>query len=388
MSDAPSSLTGLRLSNRRQILEVLRHRGTTSRAEIAKQTGLSTTTVSTLVGELLEESVVVELGDRRTSATGGGRPARVLAFNPAAGGAVGVHLAHDHVRVGVTDLAGNVVAQTLSEIDVDHEPTRTLALVGGTALELIAESGLRKDGIVGLGVAVSAPMPAASPGPGVGRILADWHSVDVGAELTRRTGFSVEIGNDANLGAIAEQRFGAAQGVDDLVYVMLSDGVGAGLILDGRLYEGALGGAGEFGHITVAPDGYICRCGNRGCLETVVGAKALVSALALTRGDSTVADILLAAAAGDDGARRVLSDAGTAVGRALVPLCTVLDPALVVIGGAGGSSAVLVEAVQDALVRGMTPLRGTPVAVRAGALGDQAEMLGAVALATQRMNLT
>jgi len=388
VSDAPSSLTGLRLSNRRQILEVLRHRGTTSRAEIAKQTGLSTTTVSTLVGELLEESVVVELGDRRTSATGGGRPARVLAFNPAAGGAVGVHLAHDHVRVGVTDLAGNVVAQTLSEIDVDHEPTRTLALVGGTALELIAESGLRKDGIVGLGVAVSAPMPAASPGPGVGRILADWHSVDVGAELTRRTGFSVEIGNDANLGAIAEQRFGAAQGVDDLVYVMLSDGVGAGLILDGRLYEGALGGAGEFGHITVAPDGYICRCGNRGCLETVVGAKALVSALALTRGDSTVADILLAAAAGDDGARRVLSDAGTAVGRALVPLCTVLDPALVVIGGAGGSSAVLVEAVQDALVRGMTPLRGTPVAVRAGALGDQAEMLGAVALATQRMNLT
>ncbi|HEX2903966.1 MAG TPA: ROK family transcriptional regulator [Jatrophihabitans sp.] len=388
MADTPSSLTGLRLSNRRQILEVLRHRGTTSRAEIAKRTGLSTTTVSTLVSELLDESIVVELGDRRTSASGGGRPARVLAFNPAAGGAVGVHLAHDHVRVGVTDLAGNVVAQTLSEIDVDHEPTRTLALVGGTALELIAESGVRKDGIVGLGVAVSAPMPSASAGPGVGRILADWHSVDVGAELSRRTGFSVEIGNDANLGAIAEQRFGAAQGVDDFVYVMLSDGVGAGLILDGHLYEGALGGAGEFGHITVAPDGYVCRCGNRGCLETVVGAKALVSALALTRGDSTVPDIVRAAAAGEEGARRVLSDAGTAVGRALVPLCTVLDPALVVIGGAGGASPALIDAVQDALVRGMTPLRGTPVAVRAGALGDEAEMLGAVTLATQRMNLT
>lgn len=387
MPEAPSSLTALRLRNRRQILEVLRHRGTTSRAEIAKRTGLSTTTVSTLVSELLDESVVVELGDRRSSPTGGGRPARVLAFNPTAGGAVGVHLAHDHVRVGVTDLAGNVVAQTVSAIDVDHEPARTLALVGGTALELIEESGLRKDGIVGLGVAVSAPMPAASPGPGVGRILADWHAVDVGAELTRRTGFSVEIGNDANLGAIAEQRFGAAQGVDDLVYVMLSDGVGAGLILDGRLYEGALGGAGEFGHITIAPDGYICRCGNRGCLETVVGAKALVSALALTRGHRTVPDIVAASAAGDDGARRVLADAGTAVGRALVPLCTVLDPALVVIGGAGGTSPALIDAVQDALVRGMTPLRGTPVAVRAGALGDEAEMLGAVTLATQRMHL-
>lgn len=387
MQEAPSSLTALRRRNRRQILEVVRHRGTTSRAEIAKRTGLSTTTVSTLVNELLDESVVVELGDRRSSTSGGGRPARVLAFNPAAGGAVGVHLAHDHVRVGVTDLAGNVVAQTVSAIDVDHEPARTLALVGGTALELIAQSGLRRDGIVGMGVAVSAPMPAASPGPGVGRILADWHAVDVGAELTRRTGFSVEIGNDANVGAIAEQRFGAAQGVDDLVYVMLSDGVGAGLILDGRLYEGALGGAGELGHVTVAPEGYICRCGNRGCLETVVGAKALISALTLTGGHRTVPDIVAAASAGDEGARRVLVDAGTAVGRALVPLCTVLDPALVVIGGAGGTSAALIDAVQDALVRGMTPLRGTPVAVRAGALGDEAEMLGAVTLATQRMHL-
>jgi predicted NBD/HSP70 family sugar kinase len=385
---ATGSLTGLRRHNRRQVLEVLRHRGTTSRAEIAKRTGLSTTTVSTLVGELLGEAVVVELADRTSAVTGGGRPARMLAFNPAAGGAIGVHLAHDHVRVGVTDLAGNVAAQTRSEIDVDHEPTRTLGLVARQTLELVRDSGLRKDGIVGLGVAVSAPVPAATHTLGSGRILADWRSVDVADELTRRTGFPVEIGNDANLGAIAEQRFGVAQNVDDFVYLMLSDGVGAGLVLDGRLYEGAIGGAGELGHVTVVPDGYVCRCGSRGCLETVVGAQALTAALALTRGaGTTLLDIIAAAHDGDDGTRRVLADAGVAIGRALVPICTVLDPALVVVGGACSASEDLVAAVREALAGGITPLRGSPIAVRASALGDEAEMLGAITLATQRMTL-
>lgn len=377
------------MENRRQILEVLRHRGTTSRAEIAKQTGLSTTTVSTLVGELLDESVVVELGERTSSSVSGGRPARLLAFNPAAGGAIGVHLAHDHVRVGVTDLAGNIVARAVSEIDVDHEPTATLTLVGQQALDLISTSGLPKGGIVGLGVAVSAPVPATTHALGSGRILADWHSIDVAGVLSAHTGLRVEIGNDANLGAIAEHRFGVARDIDDFIYVMLSDGVGAGLVLGGRLYEGAVGAAGEFGHITVARDGYICRCGNRGCIETVVGAKALITALVPTRGvDTTLLEIIATARDGDDGTRRVLADAGTVVGRALAPLCTVLDPALVVIGGACSASDALISAAQAALAGGITPLRSKPIPVRPSALGDEAEMLGAVTLATQRMTLS
>ena len=389
MRNATGSLTGLRLQNRRQVLDVLRHRGTTSRAEIAKQTGLSTSTVSTLVGELLDEGVVVLLAERTSSSAGGGRPARLLAFNPAAGGAVGVHLAHDHIRVGVTDLAGNVVARATTEIDVDHDPTGTLTLVAQQTLDLISASGLPRAGIVGLGVAVSAPIPAATHTLGSGRILADWRTIDVAKVLGACTELRVEIGNDANLGTIAEQRFGVARGIDDFVYVMLSDGVGAGLVLNGRLYEGAIGAAGEFGHITVAHDGYICRCGNRGCLETVVGAKALIAALVPTRGPkTTLPDIIAAARDGDDGARRVLADAGTAVGRALAPLCTVLDPALVVIGGACSASTTLVAAAQAALAGGITPLRCKPIPVLPSALGDEAEMLGAVTLATQRMTLS
>ena len=389
MSSSGGSLTGLRRSHRRQVLEVLRHRGTSSRAEIAKQTGLSTTTVSTLVADLLGQGVIVELADRKEPATGGGRPARLLGFNAAGGGVVGVHLAHDHIRVGVTDLAGDVVAKSAAGLNVDHDPVAALDFAARAALELIDEAGLRRRGIVGLGVAVSAPVAAASHAITSARILPNWLGIDIVAELTQRTGLRVELGNDANLGAIAEHRFGIAQNVDDFVYVMLSDGVGAGLVLGGQLYQGALGGAGELGHVTVASDGYVCRCGSRGCLETVAGAAALVGAMTLTLGaGATLADLVSSAADGDDGSRRVLADAGHAVGRALLPICTVLDPALVVIGGECAASDALIDAVRERLARGMTPLRTSAIPVEASALGEEAEMLGAITLATQSMALT
>ena len=231
----------------------------------------------------------------------------MLVFNPAAGGAVGVHLAHDHIRLGVTDLSGQMIARTVLEIDVDHEPSRTLDLAARHALEQVTRSGLDPAGIVGLGVAVSAPVSAATHALESGRILPDWRGIDVTAELSKRTGLHVEIGNDANLGAMAEHRFGVAQHTDNFVYVMLSDGVGAGLVLNGRLFEGAIGGAGELGHVTVAPDGYVCRCGNRGCLETLAGAQAITAAFTLAHGTlSTLADVLAAAER-----RRARSDAGT-----------------------------------------------------------------------------
>jgi len=385
MTSSEGSLAGLRQRNRREVLEVVRLRGTTSRAEIAKQTGLSTTTVSTLVYDLIADEVLIELSDR-SAAPGVGRPARLLTFNPRAGGVAGVHLSHDHVRVAVTDLAGELVATTVVDFDVDHEPVETLSYVAGAVRRLVAESGIRPDGVVGLGVAVSAPVMLRTHAVSVGRILPDWQGVDVAGELGRRTGLPVEVGNDANLGAIAEHRFGAAQGIDDLVYVMLSDGVGAGLVLGGQLYEGALGGAGELGHVTVVPDGFVCRCGNRGCLETVAGARALTAPLAPVLGTSaTVADVVAAAAAGDAGARRVLADAGTAVGRALLPVCTVLDPALVVLGGDCAGSDALLGAVREVLARELTPLRREPVPVQTGTLGEDAEMLGAVALASRRL---
>jgi predicted NBD/HSP70 family sugar kinase len=389
MQPSPGSLTGLRQGNRQRVLDVLRQHGTTSRPEIARQTGLSTTTVSDLVRVLLDEGVIVELAGRPEATTQCGRPATLLTYNPARGGAVGVHLAHDHVRLGLTDLAGNVLAERSAELNVDHEPAEALAYTAVTALDLIARAGLKPDAIAGLGVALSAPTSSATGAVAAGPILPDWRAIDVAGDLERRTGLHVEVGNDANLGAIAERRFGAAQGTDHFLYVMLSDGVGAGLFLGGRLYEGFTGRAGEFGHVTVVPNGYVCRCGNRGCLETIAGVRALTGALTLTRGArTTLRDVIDLAAAGDPGARRVLADAGSAIGAALAGICAVLDPALVVIGGeTSQAGAALLDAARDALATAMTPLREHPVRVVAGTLGEQAQVLGAVTLVTQRMTL-
>jgi predicted NBD/HSP70 family sugar kinase len=216
-------------------------------------------------------------------------------------------------------------------------------------------------------------------------ILRDWTDVDIAGELDDRVGVPVHVGNDANLGALAEWRFGAGRGADDLIYLMLSDGVGAGLILNGRPYEGAAGAAGELGHVTVADGGYICRCGNRGCLETVVGARALAAAVAHTRGpDTTLADVLDLALGGDPGCVRVIADAGRTVGRVLSGICAVLDPKLVIIGGAlAGARAPLLDGVREILTRRLPSAISQGVTVSAGLLGDRAEVLGAVALATR-----
>ena len=389
MQLSPGSLTGLRQDNRRRVLEVLRQHGTTSRPEIARQTGLSTTTVSDLVRVLLHEGVIAELAERPEAITRSGRPATLLTFSPARGGAVGAHLAHDHIHLGLTDLAGNVLAERSAELNVDHQPTEALAYTAEAALDLIGQAGLTPDSIVGLGVALSAPTSSATGAVAAGPILPDWRAIDVAGDLERRTGLHVEVGNDANVGAIAERRFGAARGIDHFLYVMLSDGVGAGLFLGGRLYEGLTGRAGELGHVTVVPNGYVCRCGNRGCLETIAGARALVTALALTRGArTTLRDVIDLATAGDLGVRRVVADAGRAIGTSLAGICTVLDPALVIIGGeTSQAGATLLDAVRDALATAMTPLREHPVRVVAGTLGEQAQVLGAVTLVTQRMTL-
>jgi predicted NBD/HSP70 family sugar kinase len=385
---SPGSLEGLRLGNRTRVLESLRHRGTASRSDIARATGLSRSTVSTLVCQLLEHGVLVELPERASAAAAGGRPATLLQLNPTAGGAVGVHLAHDHVRVALTDLAGDVLAEDVRDLDVDHRPVDALAFAGAALTSLVDEAGLQRAGLVGVGVAVSAPLQLTTHALG-SPILPDWTGVDVAGDLHRLTGLPVMVGNDANLGAIAERRYGAAQGIDDFVYVMLSDGVGAGLVLGGRVYEGATGGAGELGHVSVVRDGLVCRCGNRGCLETVAGARALAGALVMTQGPgATVTDLVRLAEDGDAGARRVLTDAGQSVGRALSGVCTVLDPAMVVIGGkAPAGSEALLAGVRDALAATVTPMRTGGLPVVAGALAERAEVLGAVALVTQAMPL-
>jgi predicted NBD/HSP70 family sugar kinase len=379
-----SSLRSLRTRNRRAVIAAVQDHPRASRADVARYTGLSTTTVSTLVAELVAAGVLVESGT--TVPPAGGRPAVALGLHPRTGAVVGVHLGHAGTRVVVTGLDGRVLSEQAHRSDVDHEPARSLDRVGATADALLDETAVDRHRVFGVGVAVSAPvlqsrLLAAPP------MLLDWGEVDIAGRITRRLGLPVYLGNDATLGATAEWRLGAGRGTDDLIYVMLSEGVGAGLVLGGRVHDGATGAAGEFGHVRAVADGHICRCGSRGCVETVAGARALVSALTHTRGpDCTLAD-LVRLAEHDAGVRRLLADAGRAIGHALAGLCTVLDPRVVVLGGdvaVGASGQVLVDAVRDALHQALPPVANHDLHVAQSALGARAEALGAALLAASR----
>jgi predicted NBD/HSP70 family sugar kinase len=217
-------------------------------------------------------------------------------------------------------------------------------------------------------------------GPSV--ILSAWEGLRPAALLEERLGLPVTVDNDANLGALGELTFGAGIGARHLLYVKISSGIGAGLVIDGRIYRGATGVAGEFGHVLVDPDGALCRCGNRGCLETVAAAGPLLDLLHPTHGaDFGVEDLIAAANAGDAGCRRVLADAGRALGLQLAGVCNVMNPERVVIGGElSAAREPLLDGIRDSLTRHAQPLARDAVELVAGVLGARAEVLGALAV--------
>jgi predicted NBD/HSP70 family sugar kinase len=192
----------------------------------------------------------------------------------------------------------------------------------------------------------------------------------------------VVMGNDANLGALAEVRHGAGRGARDVVYVMLSGGIGAGLLLDGRLVAGHRGLTGELGHISVDRAGRICRCGGRGCLETVAAAPAVLEALRALHGeDLTLEEAMRLAREGDAGAGRAFGDAGRQIGRVVGAVCNLVNPELVIVGGdMSAAGPLLIDAVRDGIDAAAIPAISRDARVVAASLGDRAEVLGAIGL--------
>ncbi|MGH6657195.1 MAG: ROK family protein, partial [Actinocrinis sp.] len=197
-----------------------------------------------------------------------------------------------------------------------------------------------------------------------------------------RTGLPVRIVNDANAGVLAERRFGAARDCADVIYLRLSSGIGAGVVCDGRMLLGHGGLAGELGHVTVEPQGAVCRCGNRGCLETVASPGAVSDVLARSWGRPVPIDELVdLLRRGERGAMRVVEDAGDAVGRALAPAVMLLNPRLIVIGGELATAGdALFGPLRRALLRNTMTSHGQPLRIEASDLGDSAGVRGAAAL--------
>jgi predicted NBD/HSP70 family sugar kinase len=378
-----SASLGLRQSNRLRVIQVLYSQPGISRAGLARTTGLSRATVSMLVDELEQANIIEENGvAEETRPRNTGRPPIPLSLVPSAAFAVGLDIGRQHVRVAVCDLSGRPVLDKWSPVEVDHAAMESLDLATDLVSSALAATGVEPDSLIGVGMGLAAPINTDTGELEAYGILPGWEGVRPAVEMEQRLGMPVQLENDANVGALGEKVFGIARGVEDLIYVRLSAGVGAGLILNGRSYHGARGVAGEIGHVPVVENGLICRCGSRGCLETVASPVAVAALLERSTGHPvSVPELLELVRTGDRGAQRAVADAGELVGKALAMLVNMLNPELVVIGGElAGTGAVLLDSIRAAIDRhGVMPAAGA-VNVAAGTLGERAEVLGAAAL--------
>src|SRR3954447_13704963 len=379
------SLAQLRTSNLRAVTALLGSGGPQSRADLARGSGLSRTTVSSLVSELLEAGIVVETEDRGTPYKGGsGRPPLLVALALRPGGVAGVDIGHRHVRVAVADRSATILAEAETWTDSDPHGNATLDLAAELVAAAAGEAGIPVTDLLTIGLCVPAPIDRRSARVDQA-VLPGWQQLAPANELADRVGVPVVVDNDANLGAMAEHQHGAGRGVADLLYVKLASGVGAGLVLGGRLHRGTAGLAGEVGHVLAREGGDVCRCGSRGCLETEVSTRRLLELLRPVYADDLdLAGMLELDARGEIAVRRVLTDAGHTTGRVLAGVCTTLNPAKIVVGGSLGSSPTLVEAIRGGVDRYAHPEAAAMCEVVSGFFGGRAELIGSIALAISR----
>ena len=370
------------------MLALLQDHGALTRSELVRRSGISRATISSVVGALIEEGFVREIepaiGDRHGRV---GRPSALVTLDPASGAAIGIDVDHDCLRVVVADLSHTVLAEADRPLELDHDAETAMALAADLAHLVVAEAGLQPEQIVGVGMALAGPLERATGRPNPSSISPSWVGIDAAQAMQRHIGYPVYIDNDANLGALAESMWGAGRGVNEAAYVKVDTGVGAALILGGQIYRGAVGTAGEMGHSTIAEDGPVCRCGNRGCLERFVGAPALLESLRGSHGDLSIDDMLHLARDGDAGCRRVIHDAGRLIGDQIANVCNLLNPERVIIGGAlSVAGDVLLDPIRASLERCALPMAAATAEVVAAELGNRATVLGALSLVFRKVD--
>ncbi|MER7109504.1 ROK family transcriptional regulator [Streptomyces sp. NPDC000229] len=380
--ETPGSQTSLHRANLERVVRAVRMAGSLTQAEIARTTGLSAATVSNIVREL-KDGGTVEV----TPTSAGGRRARSVSLSGDAGIVIGVDFGHTHLRVAVGNLAHQVLAEEAEPLDVDASSEEGFGRAEALVKRLIAATGIGQDKVVGVGLGVPGPIDVSSGTLGSTSILPGWTGINPSEELAGRLGVPVYVDNDANLGALGELVWGGGRGVKDLAYIKVASGVGAGLVIDGQIYRGPGGTAGEIGHITLDESGPVCRCGNRGCLETFTAARYVLPLLQPSHGaDLTMERVVQLAREGDPGCRRVIGDVGRHIGSGVANLCNLLNPSRVVLGGDLAEAGELVLGpIRESVSRYAIPSAARQLSVAPGALGGRAEVLGALALVLSEM---
>jgi glucokinase len=286
------------------------------------------------------------------------------------------------LRVALASRGGRLLArQTFSHAQPD--PNETVATIARTVRELSERADVELSAV---GAAVPGPL---DPQRGIIEFSPNlgWHDFPFVENLFARLGVPVKIDDDANCAALGEQWLGAGKGVRDFLYMIVGTGIGAGLILDGKLYRGARGFAGELGHTTIVPDGPICSCGNRGCVEALAAGPAIVARMknlrANVKEDLTARDVIALARAGDTLALQAITEAGEYLGIALANATNLLNPEMIALGGGVALDAgeLLLTPARRMMRQRALEANANSVRIVPGELNVDAGLLGAARLA-------
>jgi predicted NBD/HSP70 family sugar kinase len=322
----------IREINKSLVLSIVRNHAPISRTDISQMANLSLAAVSDITGELISQGLIYE---QEAGTSTGGRPPILLALNHRAGYVLGIKLTEKHVVAAMTDLGAEIVDQQSAPLgdDAGRRPETVVQVLAETVERLRAIHPDRR--IFGVGIGMAGVMDRRN---GVCRFspFFQWRDVPLGRMLEQRLGLPVVLENDANTLALAEKWFGAGLGASDFLVITLGRGIGMGMVLNGQLYRGGRGGAGEFGHIVMVPDGPQCDCGKRGCLEALVSDPAILRRIRTALGrELTMEEAISLARHGDATAQGIFAAAGRTLGMAIADLVNIFNPTLIVIGGEG-----------------------------------------------------
>jgi predicted NBD/HSP70 family sugar kinase len=351
-----------------------------SRADLVALTGASRNTVSARVDELIAAKLLEEGGPGWST---GGRPPTLLNFNSRAGCALAVDLGVTSVDVAVTDLSAQILATVGHPIDIADGPGPVLAEVDRLAQQVLAEAGLTPADVCVVGVGVPGPVEFSTGRPSHPPIMPGWHDYPIPGAFVRYE-CPVFVDNDVNVMALGEMGIGGS--VQDVLVVKVGTGIGCGVIVDGRVYRGAQGSAGDIGHIYVAqPDGrtVVCRCGNENCLEAIAGGGALLrDAMAAGLPVSTVRELVALAAQGDGPAIELVRNAGRTIGTVLAALVNFFNPhRIVMTGGVARAGAPLLAGIREAVYGRSMPLAARALEITVSDAPDLSGRVGAALMA-------
>jgi predicted NBD/HSP70 family sugar kinase len=388
---ALTTVRDLRKTNRASALWELYLRGPCSRQQIGAAIGVSLATVSNVIGELIDEGVVSEVGLQESN---GGRPRALVQVAPRHGFVIGVDIGETSFLVELFDLGRTVLASHRSTTVLTQlEPSDACRHVVDGIEQVITDSAVATDAVIGVGIGVPGLVEHASGDDGAivyGQSVG-WDAVPFERLVRRHVSLQITVDNGAKTLGQAEAWFGAARGTDDAVIALLGIGVGAGIISGRALYRGATSSAGEWGHTTVVVDGRPCRCGARGCLEAYVGAAAIVrryeelaghrAAVLQTDLEDRV-DEIVAARPGDQAAAQVLEETANYLGVGIANLANLFNPQRVVVGGWLGQRLDdgLMTKIGDAAARNALRLPFRHLEIVRARLGTDAVALGAATL--------